>query len=190
MQAHRASLTDHIVYYVKPSDPTNPGVNPQSFADTHRNARGTNLRNAIAQMLRVSDNRITKALQIRFGLRAINATAKLAGMAHTTWTQILGTGIPGNYLTLEDAGKLYAGILNGSLLNAAMRQQFQTLILNQSNAGLGDLTTVIQQEAGSVLGTDSSDSRAVQLAADLARMCCRAPRAAVIGFGRATAPRT
>jgi len=163
VQAGKAHLRDTITYYYDPSDPTNPGVDPDTYAHTRHNAAKIKLGAAIGQMLEVSDNRITEALEDRFSLPAINATASLIGMTGTVWTQTLGSGIPGNFTTASDLALLYNNVLDGSLLDPAMLNEFQTLIINQTNYG-NVFASEVQQEAANVLGVDVDDPNAQTLA--------------------------
>jgi hypothetical protein len=161
----QASLSETVTYYFDPSDPTNPGVDPAAYAETPANAATIDLQDGIGQMLQVSDNRITYALANLFGQPAINAEAHTIGMTSTVWDSVLGSGVPGNYLTLQDDDLLYNDLLDGSLLNPAMTSLLESLIWNQSNQGLINVYGgVIDQQAGAVLGVDPTDPSATALA--------------------------
>jgi hypothetical protein len=163
VQAGKASLKETITYYFDPADPTNVLVNPDAYAHKPANALTTTLQNAIAGMLQQSDNRMTDAIELRFGLPAINATAAKVGMTSTIWTQTLGSGIPGNYMTLADADLLYDKVLDSSILNSTYSALFQNLIENQTNFGLSRWLPVIHQEAASVLGVAVGSTAEVNL---------------------------
>ncbi|MDB5304378.1 MAG: hypothetical protein JWM97_1927 [Phycisphaerales bacterium] len=164
VKAGKAHLTDSITYYYNPADPTNPGVNPDAYAHTPANALKTSLQNAIKQMLQVSDNRLTFAIEQRFGLAALNSTAQSLGMTSTIWNQTVGNGVPGNYLTLADAGLIYDKIADGTLLGTSLTNTLMGLILNQTNYGLGGFIPVVKQEAAKALGVALNAPAAVALA--------------------------
>ena len=78
----------------------------------------------VAQTLQQSDNRTTDALTRRYGFSGLNATKDLAGMTNSKVNHRIGC--PGkaspqplthNALTLRDAGKIYEGIADLTLLN-------------------------------------------------------------------------
>jgi hypothetical protein len=78
--------------------------------------------NAILQMLENSDNQRTKAMINEYGMAAINNTAATIGLTGTHLNHYPGCGgPPANQLTLADAGIIYEGIANGTLLSAANR---------------------------------------------------------------------
>ncbi|ADO72707.1 serine hydrolase [Stigmatella aurantiaca] len=109
------------------------------------------LGNAIYQMLEFSDNQRTKAVINAFGFTAINQTALTVGMASTRLNHYPGCGGPvANALTLDDAGVMYEGIANGSLLTASSR----TALYQRMPELAGDFTgirsklmTLVDQEA-------------------------------------------
>jgi beta-lactamase class A len=163
VQAGTASLSETVTYYYDPSDPTNLTPNPDAYPHTPANAVNISLQNAIAGMLQNSDNRMTYAVEQRFGLPAFNATAQQLGMTHTTWTQTVGNMIPGNFMTLADADLLYDKVLDGSVLNPTYATLFQNLMLNQTNFGLSRYLPVIHQEAASVLGVAVGSAAEISL---------------------------
>lgn len=126
-----AQLTNRYSFYYKPFDNINnvtkgdPDVNPDAYAQTATNRITENLGLILERMMERSDNRATKTINDLFGDAAINATALLAGMTNTTLVSTLGSGIVGNFMTLVDAGKLYEGVINGTLLGNGTNAQTQ-----------------------------------------------------------------
>lgn len=107
----------------------------------------------VAQTLQQSDNRTTDALTRRFGFAALNATKTLAGMTSSKVNHRIGC--PGkaspqplthNQLTLRDAGKIYEGIQNLSLLDATHRNLLFTY-MSGGPIGDGALKNMIIAEA-------------------------------------------
>jgi hypothetical protein len=108
-----ASLSDNVVVYAAPASgscPTSTVTGTESMG------------NAILQMLENSDNQRTKAMINEYGMAAINNTAATIGLTGTHLNHYPGCGgPPANQLTLADAGIIYEGIANGTLLSAANR---------------------------------------------------------------------
>lgn len=109
-----ASLANTVSTYAAPASGSCP-----TNTVTGSEAMGT----AIQLMLSNSDNQRTRALSDYFGFTAINQTAAAIGLsAGTHLNHIVGCGGPvPNELTLADAGRIYEGIANASLLSAANR---------------------------------------------------------------------
>jgi len=109
------------------------------------------LGNAIYQMLEFSDNQRTKAVINAFGFTAINQTALTVGMYSTQLNHYPGCGGPvANELTLDDAGVMYEGIADGSLLTAASRTALYQRMPEQAGDFTGirsKLMTLVDQEA-------------------------------------------
>jgi hypothetical protein len=112
----------------------------------------------INQMLGYSDNRTTDALTRRYGFAALNATAALAGMTKSHVNHRPGcpkASSPQPYqhneLTLRDAGRIYEGAEDGTLLS-----QYNTNVLNNllvggtlsPNTPLGAMITAEAKAAG------------------------------------------
>src|SRR5207253_4089817 len=112
------------------------------------------LGDAIFYMLENSDNQRTKAVINAFGFSAINQTAATVGMYSTHLNHYPGCGGPvANELTLDDAGVLYEGIADGSLLSASSR----TALYQRMPELAGDFTgihsqlmTLVDQEAANL----------------------------------------
>lgn len=137
-----ANLSKLYSFYYKPGDNINnvlkgdPDVNPDAYAHTVANRITENLGKILERMMERSDNRATLTVFDAFGEAAINATAQFVGMTNTAYTSTIGSGVPGNFLTLADAGKLYEKVLNGTLLGTGTTAQiefFQRMI--DENAG-------------------------------------------------------
>ena len=96
--------------------------------------------NAILQMLENSDNQRTKALITTFGFGAINQTAQNVGLAGTHLNHYPGCGgPPANQFTLADAGQIYEGIADGTLLSATSRSALYARMPAQA----GDFTGIV-----------------------------------------------
>jgi len=181
VQAGTASLTDPLFMYYDPANPYvnfnnpgNPDENPDSYADTAANRVSLPMQQILERMMERSDNRATKSIDQRFGRPAINATADLAGMTNTDFASTLGSGVPGNYLTLVDAGKMYEGVLNHTLLNAANAGTFFKVMTDSDDSDreqvpfgegvFGPFQTVVTEEAAALLNKPTTDSQVLTLA--------------------------
>lgn len=155
-----------ITWYARPSDPArNPGdfdYNDDKNKCAYTNAgvlqTGTtyvdDLGPVIIQQTMVnSDNRTTDALTRRYGFGGLNATIDLAGMTKSRMNHRIGC--PGasspqprtnNALTLRDAGRIYEGVENTTLLNAANRNTLYGYMPG-GVIGNGPLRTMIMDEA-------------------------------------------
>lgn len=182
VQAGTVSLSTPEWMYYNPSqpyidfnNPGNPNENPDSYADTTSNRVSLPLGVILARMMQISDNRATKTIDTLFGRPAINATAQLAGMTNTVFASTLGSGVPGNFLTLTDADKLFEGVLDHTLLDAADAAQFFANMSSQPQTALPNAIPLnrsifqpfiddVNQEAASVLGLAQSDPLVSELA--------------------------
>jgi hypothetical protein len=174
VQAGNASLTDPLFMYYNPADPYvsfandgNPDECPDSFPQTTSNRASLPLQQVLERMMERSDNRATRTIDQRFGRPLINTTADLAGMTNTDFASTLGCGVPGNYLTLVDTGKLYEGVLDHALLNAANADTFFRMMTDSDASDLeqvpfgegvfGPFQTVVLEEAAALTGRPQSD---------------------------------
>ncbi len=179
----RAVLSKLYDFYYKPGDNINnnlkgdPDVNPDSYLNTNANKITETLGKILERMMERSDNRATKTVNNLFGNAAINASALLAGMSNTTLASTLGSGIAGNFMTLADAGKLYEGVLNGTLLGIGTNAQTQFYRLmsdenaadeEQFNDGRDGISqavrTIILEEAARRLNKPTGDAAVITLA--------------------------
>jgi hypothetical protein len=145
VDAGRASLNQLVNIYA----PSATGSCPTSTIT------GTEtLGNAIYQMLEFSDNQRTRAVIDAFGFAPINQTADTAGMASTQLNHYPGCGGPvANALTLADAGRMYEGIANGTLLSASSRTALYQRMPEQAGdfTGIrGALRTLVDEEGASL----------------------------------------
>lgn len=151
---HKISLTSTVTYYKDPSDPTNPGVCPNPAWNTPPNAVKVPLSTAMKQMLEVSDNRITRALAVRFGVSAVNAWASANGLKSTHIGQpFIGCGYQGgvrNDFTLADAALVYAGIWNGHLLSGTERSDLLSYLLGGTPTAGSQWGRMVAKEAVAV----------------------------------------
>ena len=181
VEAGQAGLNDQLFMYY---DPTNPYVNfanpgnpdecPDSYAQTASNRAQLNLQQVLERMMERSDNRATRTIDQRFGRPLINTTADLAGMTNTDFASTLGCGVPGNYLTLADTGRMFEGILNHNLLNAADADRYFKNMTDSDDSDreqvpfgegvFGPFQTVVLEEAAALRGTSTSDSTTRALA--------------------------
>jgi hypothetical protein len=95
--------------------------------------------NSILAMLENSDNQRTKAMINTYGMAAINNTAATIGLTGTHLNHYPGCGgPPANQLTLADAGTIYEGIANGTLLSSTNRPE----LYSRMPAQAGDFTGI------------------------------------------------
>jgi hypothetical protein len=182
VQGGQANLNDPLFMYFNPAapyhdfnDPGNPDECPDSYNQTASNRALMMMQEVLERMMERSDNRATRTIDQRFGRPLINATADIAGMTNTDFASTLGCGMPGNYLTLVDTGKMYEGVLNNTLLNAANANTYFRMMTDDNDADrelvpfgegvFGPFQTVVRQEAAALLGKPETDPQ-VQLLAN------------------------
>lgn len=163
VQDGNASLEESITWFVRPSDPARYPDDSDYDDDKNKCAYESDgsaittmsyvdeLGDVILrQMMEQSDNRTTDATLDRFGRAAINETADEVGMTRTEINHRIGC--PGaaspqpferNELTLHDAGLLYEGVSNGTLLTGDDRDDFYDFMLN----GVGGWKPIVDAEA-------------------------------------------
>ncbi|MDP3891899.1 serine hydrolase [Nocardioides sp.] len=107
----------------------------------------------VSQTLIQSDNRTTDALTRRYGFAGLNATIGLAGMASSRVNHRIGCAgasspqpLAHNRLTLRDAGRIYEGVEDRSLLDNRHRGLLHDY-LGGGPIGNGALRTMIIAEA-------------------------------------------
>ena len=120
VQSGLNSLTDQIVHYTNgasscPNPPLVSGTEP--------------LTTALRNMMRYSDNARTREISDTFGVVNFdNLMHNVIGMsANSHMGEIIGCG-GSNQFTLRDAGLLYEGVANGSLLSGQNRENFYYLM--------------------------------------------------------------
>jgi hypothetical protein len=113
-------------------------------------------------MLHVSDNRITRAFAVRFGVSAVNAWASSIGLKSTHIGQpFIGCGFQGavrNDFTLSDAARVYAGIWDGHLLAGTARSDLLSYLLGGTPTASSEWGTIVAKEAALV--GKSADAKA------------------------------
>lgn len=117
----------------------------------------------ISQMLGYSDNRATDALTLRYGFAALNATAALAGMTKTHIYHRIGCNAASspqpfkhNELTLRDAGRIYEGVENGTLLDYTRKNNLYGWLVGGSGNPATPLGAMMAAE-GAAAGLSSSE---------------------------------
>jgi hypothetical protein len=176
VRAGTSSLNDQIFMYYNPTNPFvslsqlgNPDECPDQYAYTSNNRVSLSLQQLLELMMERSDNRATRAIAEYYGKPALNALADLIGMSNSDYTQTIGCGIPGNYLTLADIGRLYEGVANGTLLGTGQqRTDFWRFMIDETVTDLEavafgegvdpNITADALEEAASLLGRPTSDA--------------------------------
>lgn len=105
------------------------------------------LDNGDRQMMAVSDNRTTFAIEQRYGRTTLNNYAAAIGAANTRINHNVGCWNTENQTTLADLARMIEGASSGSLLpTASIRNRFFDTMIQASSVP-GDLQTLIGQEA-------------------------------------------
>ncbi|HEX3757224.1 MAG TPA: serine hydrolase [Kofleriaceae bacterium] len=130
VDAGTSSLSQSVIEYAAPASgscPTSTIIGTEPMG------------NAILAMLENSDNQRTKAMIDTYGMAAINQTAAAIGLTGTHLNHYPGCGgPPANQLTLTDAGTIYEGIANGTLLSSTNRPSLYARMPAQA----GDFTGI------------------------------------------------
>jgi hypothetical protein len=125
------------------------GSDPSKFC--HDSKTGSeSLRSALTQMLQNSDNARTKVLAELAGLRTLTPYARSIGLVKTEFKNYIDCEGPHNVFTLADAGRLYEGIVNGTLLNAAGSAELLGMMAGKTHDFSGmwsGVDTIVRQEA-------------------------------------------
>jgi len=127
------------------------GKQPKDVCPTRAGVSATGtmtLDNADRQMMAVSDNRTTFAIEQRYGRTVLNLFAPSIGAVNTRINQNVGCWGPDNEITLNDLSRMIEGAHDGSLLpTLAVRTRFfDTLI--QGNSVSAALQALVTEEAG------------------------------------------
>jgi hypothetical protein len=142
VDAGTSSLLQNVVVYA----PT-----PSSSCPSNTITGTEPMGNAILAMLENSDNQRTKAMINTYGMAAINQTAATIGLTGTHLNHYPGCGgPPANQLTLSDAGVIYEGIANGTLLSSTNRPE----LYSRMPAQAGDFTG-IQSAVNSIIDAEA-----------------------------------
>jgi beta-lactamase class A len=83
VEGGHGTLNDDVVYYADPGNPTNPGVCPDPAWEIPSNAQHTTLRQGLAAMMQVSDNRMTRSMALKYGITTVDGYAHSIGMSST-----------------------------------------------------------------------------------------------------------
>jgi hypothetical protein len=143
VQSGNADLTDQLPRYTDAA--TSCPTTAQSGTES--------LDTVLSAMMKSSDNARTRATIDTYGQSNINAMAQsTVGMSDTSINHVIGCGGPTpNEITLHDAGLLYEGVANGSLLNASHRETFYSLMGGQN---WGPVTQMVEEEAPASLSEE------------------------------------
>lgn len=129
---------------------TDPNLCPNPADENPANAENVSLQQVLYQMMQISNNRYARAVELRYGRNNIQSFAAALGMGNTHLYQIFGCGADGgvqNSWTLDDAGRLYEAISNGSAVPPASKDTLLGLMLTSR----GDFyTNIISSEASSL----------------------------------------
>ena len=115
------------------------------------------LRKGLGEMMKISDNRTTRGVVLRYGMPAINLSADIVGMVGTQLRHNIGCAyrnlLTGKYTTAlrndttaADLARVYEGVWTSSFLSGQRRDDFLTL----ANPGTGvgaSLQQIINEEA-------------------------------------------
>jgi hypothetical protein len=165
VQANTDNLASSFTYYDYIAGTFNDRKNacPDPAKETLANRRTDyDLEKGLDEMMRISDNRTTRGVVLRYGFAAINATGDLAGMVGTQLRHNIGcayfnlatgkfdTGLR-NDTTAADLAGLFERVWNSSLLNGTPRTEF----LESANPATGldstsDLQKIINEEAAAL----------------------------------------
>lgn len=148
-----AQLSGPITYYY-PSAVTNPDACPKAAWEIPADAHTTTISDALNKMMQQSNNIMTRAFAIKWGLGPVQAMATGLGMTSTHLSQPrIGCGFVGgvrNRLTLADIAKLYKAVQNGTALSGTSRDIFFNTELGGSPSASDAWGSVVSQEAASL----------------------------------------
>jgi len=153
--AGRDQLFNLMAAYRYPSNPagspSSPTLCPNPADETPSNRESVSLSYGLANMMQVSDNRMTRAAVLRYGLGPLNALAAHLKMTSTRWDQdLVGCGYLGgkrNALTSVDITRLYESVASGQSLSGQARSQFWALMTAQKIQRGDHLLEIIGEEA-------------------------------------------
>jgi hypothetical protein len=157
------SLGSGFAYYNYPNSPFNAGTKdacPLPSDEVAGNLQTNyDLETGLDEMMRISDNRTTRGVVLRYGRPAINATAGALGLTRTILRNDIGCayydpvadqyGAPGNDTTAADLASLYEQVWNATALAGTARAEF----LESANPAVGAsaaLQQIIDAEAAAL----------------------------------------
>jgi beta-lactamase class A len=157
------SLSSSFVYYDYPNSPFNAGTKdacPIASDEISANEQDDyHLEKGLDEMMRISDNRTTRGVVLRYGRAAINATAAVLGLSRTILRNDIGCayydpvagayGAPGNDTTAADLARLYELVWNSMAVTGTARNEF----LESANPAVGAsaaLQQIIDAEAAAL----------------------------------------
>jgi hypothetical protein len=159
------ALSNPVTVYTYPQsrnangDPVSPNLCPDPADEVPANFvnPAPTLQAVLQGMMQVSNNRYTRAIELRYGRDSVNGLAQALGMTNTSQNQIFGCGSDNNQhnvWTLDDAGKLYEAIAAGTALNPTETQTLNQIMLTLPfGFSSPQFDSIVQQEASS-LGLD------------------------------------
>jgi Beta-lactamase enzyme family len=143
------SFESPVTVYVYPhsrnsnGNPANPDLCPNPADEIPANATSRDLRSVLSEMMHRSDNRMTRAIELRYGRVNLQNLASTVGMAHTSLRQIFGCANDNgreNSWSLDDAARLYEGIATGTVVPASA---VGTLYASMGSLSYGQLSPVV-----------------------------------------------
>ena len=159
------ALANPVTAYLYPNsrnaggNPANKDLCPDPADEVPGNvvSPSPTLQEILSGMMQLSNNRFTRAVELRYGRGNLQAFASSLGMANTRLSQIFGCGADGgvqNFWTLADAGRLYEAIATGNAVPAASTDTLYGLMLSRRGS---DYLNIINSEA-SALGIPDAAS--------------------------------
>lgn len=171
VQANPGLLDDPFVYYDYRTGTLTQRKNacPDPSKETSANKQTDyDFEKGLDEMMRISDNRATRGVVLKYGFTAINATADAAGMVNTDLRHNIGCAYRNlsngkyepqslrNNTTAADLATLYERVWLSSAVGGVGRTEFLESANPSTGVSAGStLDTIIKQEATS-LGKSSS----------------------------------
>jgi hypothetical protein len=127
------TLTSPVTIYRYPSlgeAAESPGACAVIADEVAANGQSFPLEEVHRRMMQISDNRATRALEIRYGPDGLNALAASIGMSETRFEAWPGCGVPGppRWTSIADLAKLYESVSSLSTLDESGRAVFYRLM--------------------------------------------------------------